>query len=462
MFAIVDIETAGGKPQQGGITEIAVLIHDGTRVTDHFHSLVNPERHIPAFITGLTGIDDAMVADAPRFADIAEELFNRLREYIFVAHNVNFDYSFLRTHFEACGMDFQPAKLCTVRWARQVFIGMKSYSLGRLCEQLDIPITDRHRAMGDAKATAILLERLLNADKEQKWKKLCKLGRRHYLPEHLSDVDFHRLPDATGVYYFKDAKGKVLYVGKAKSIKARVRSHFTGMQAQEKQALHQQIHHIDYELLGNEFIAHLYELVEIKRHFPVFNRAQKYPDPRYGLFPWTDRAGFLRMSMAKVTAGHVPIYSHNSRFGLRTMVHKAAYDLDLCPRLCGIEMNPGLCTPPDKPCPGYCRSTETVEIHNHRMQAFIHAFEEAFDDEVYVHEGRAEEELGFVLLERGRYMGYGFMPRTDFHLEKEHLMAYLRVQKTDTEVSRIIQLFRKHHKGGRWLSLKAEISKVDL
>jgi DNA polymerase-3 subunit epsilon len=453
MFAIVDIETAGGRPQQGGITEIAVIVHDGKHIVDTFQTLLNPERAIPAFITGLTGIDEEMVADAPRFEEIAEQLYGLLEGKIFIAHNVNFDFSFLRTHFERCGLDFKPTKLCTVQWARKVFPGMKSYSLGTLCESLAIPVKNRHRAMGDAEATAILMEKLLSKDEEESWKKLKKGGKRHYLPEHLNPEMLAKLPEKTGVYYFKDAKGKVLYVGKAKSIKTRVRSHFTGKIGQEKQALIREIVSVDYVLSGNEFIAHLMEVVEIKKYFPPHNKAQKYPEPRYGLFPWTDRAGFLRMSMAKVAGGHRPIYSDASRFGLRNMVHRTAHALDVCPRLCGVEMTAGNCAPLGKPCPGYCMEQAWVAEHNQRMQSFIDAFKEAFEDEVYLAHGREEAEIGFVLFEAGIYQGYGFLPSEEFQADKEHLSSFLKVRKSDAEVEKIISLFRKKPLQGKWIKL---------
>jgi DNA polymerase-3 subunit epsilon len=453
MFAIVDIETAGGRPQQGGITEIAVILHDGYQSLSTYQTLLNPERPIPSFITGLTGIDEQMVADAPRFEEIAHELYALLEDKIFIAHNVNFDFSFLQTHFEQCGLDFKPTKLCSVRWARKVIPGMKSYSLGRLCENLSIPVTNRHRAMGDAEATAILVEKLLQSDKEGYWKKLSKPGKRHYLPEHLDEDSLKTLPDQTGVYYFKNAKGKVLYVGKAKSIKSRVRSHFTGKNGQEKQALIREIAVVDYELTGNEFIAHLLEVSEIKRHFPPFNKAQKYPDPRYGLFPWMDRAGFVRMSMAKVAKGHQPIFSDTSRFGLRNLVHRTALALDLCPRLCGVEMEAGKCSPMGSPCPGYCSHAEMVSEHNLKMHAFIDAFKDAFEDEVYVHKGRVENELGFVLFEGGTYQGYGFMPSEELRMDKEHLSSFLIAKKPDAEVERIIALFRKNPHQGSWIKL---------
>ena len=167
MYAIVDIETTGGHASAFGITEIAVFIHDGNRIIKHFETLINPQQNIPSYITALTGINNAMVASAPVFEEIAPTLFDILKDQIFVAHNVNFDYSFIHHHLKVAGYELNVKKLCTVRLGRKVFPGLPSYSLGKICRTLDLPIENRHRAGGDAQATVLLFEHYLanGADK---------------------------------------------------------------------------------------------------------------------------------------------------------------------------------------------------------------------------------------------------------------------------------------------------------
>ena len=163
MYAIVDIETTGG----GGnarITEIAVFRHDGIRIVDFFHSLVNPQMFIPPFITRLTGIDNAMVQDSPTFYDIQDSVRALTKDAWFVAHNAKFDYGFIKREFGAMEEYFQRETLCTVQLSRKIFPGFKSYSLGNLCESLQISIENRHRAHGDAAATVKLFELLLLND----------------------------------------------------------------------------------------------------------------------------------------------------------------------------------------------------------------------------------------------------------------------------------------------------------
>lgn len=145
MYSIIDIETTGGSPVRDKITEIAVISHDGTKVTGKFSTLVNPERDIPAFITRMTGISNGMVADAPKFYEIARIIVELTDNRIFVAHNVSFDFGFIREEFRQLGYAFNREKLCTVRLSRRIIPGHRSYSLGKLCNTLGIRINDREQ-----------------------------------------------------------------------------------------------------------------------------------------------------------------------------------------------------------------------------------------------------------------------------------------------------------------------------
>ena len=212
-YAIVDIETTGGNAGGSRITEIAIIIHDGTGVTDRFETLVNPEKEIPLPIFALTGINNEMVRDAPVFDGIAEKVQQLLTDRVFVAHNVNFDYSFVRHQLEEAGFKWTARKLCTVRAARKIKPGLHSYSLGNLCRSLDIPLKNKHRAGGDATATALLFSRLLEWDSEGEIAKMIKkTSQDQRLPPNLPPEDFEQLPEKPGVYYFYNQAGKVVYV----------------------------------------------------------------------------------------------------------------------------------------------------------------------------------------------------------------------------------------------------------
>lgn len=161
MYSIIDIETTGGSPKNEKITEIAVFVHDGSRIVDEFCTLINPEKNIPPYITGITGINNAMVAKAPKFYQIAKTIVELTENTFLVAHNASFDYGFICEEFRQLGYSYRRDKLCTVKLTRQLIPGLRSYSLGKLCNELNISITDRHRARGDALATVKLFEKLV-------------------------------------------------------------------------------------------------------------------------------------------------------------------------------------------------------------------------------------------------------------------------------------------------------------
>ncbi len=224
MYAIVDIETTGGFAGKSKITEIAIFIHDGEKIVDHYETLINPEQYIPNYITGLTGISNTTVKNAPTFKEVAATDHEKLQGNIFVAHNVHFDYSFVKAALEESGFEMGSKKLCTVRLSRGIFPGLRSYGLGNLCEYFKIEIEERHRAGGDARATSILFGMLLKENPEFVQVALHRSSKETTLPPHLPKEEFYALPEAPGVYYFMDGKNEVIYVGKAVNIKKRISS----------------------------------------------------------------------------------------------------------------------------------------------------------------------------------------------------------------------------------------------
>ncbi len=170
MYAVVDIETTGGSYKTGKITEIAILQFNGYEVTDKFVTLINPQIPIPWFVKNLTGIDDKMVAKAPLFSQVASKIAEYTENRIFVAHNIGFDYNFVKQEFQYLGHEFDRKKICTVKLSRKIVPDLPSYSLGKLCQSLEIDVFDRHRAEGDAQATALLMRKLLQLSKKNQIK----------------------------------------------------------------------------------------------------------------------------------------------------------------------------------------------------------------------------------------------------------------------------------------------------
>lgn len=428
MYAIVDIETTGGYAENHRITEVAIYLHDGLQVTESFHTLINPGRNIPYYITGLTGITTEMVLDSPQFEEIAEDLFKRLEGKIFVAHNAHFDYSFLKKEFEQVGINWQSKKLCTVRLSRKIIPGLRSYSLGSLAESLGIEITNRHRAGGDAAATAKIFDQLLRRDSDGYIIKVLKRNSGEtILPPNLAKEEFDRLPALPGVYYFLNANGNVIYVGKAINIKKRIAGHFTG-DAREwsRSKIRNEIHHITYELTGNELIALIFESQEIRRLWPKYNQAQKFRVEEWGVFDYEDRNGYLRFSVNVVARGSHPLVRFSTKGEAWNFLWEKVRDYELCPKLCGLQLSKGLCFDYQSGgCHGACMGVESVKHYNARVEQAIRAFRDEGDTVAIIGKGRNIGEQSLVLVERGAYVGFGFFDReasiSDFESAKNYI-----------------------------------------
>lgn len=411
MYAIVDIETTGGYAAGHRITEIAIHHHDGIQVTDTWHTLVNPGRSIPYYITGLTGITSEMVLAAPSFADIAAEVFSRLEGKIFVAHNAHFDYAFLKKEFEEAGVSWQAKKLCTVRLSRKILPGLRSYSLGSLAESLGITVNNRHRAGGDAAATVKIFQQLIQRDRENHILKALKRNSGETtLPPNLSRQEFDRLPAKCGVYYFHDARGNVIYVGKANNIKKRVAGHFSG-DAREwnRSRIRHEIHHITYELTGNELIALILESQQIRKLWPKYNRAQKHRSEEWGIYNYEDRNGYQRFSVNIVSRGSQPLMRFSTKGDAWNFLWAKVREYDLCPKLSGLQVAKGLCFSFQAgECHGACMCVETAKKYNRRVLEATRSFSSNGSSVAIIGKGRHRDEQSLVLVENGNYLGFGF------------------------------------------------------
>lgn len=276
LYTIIDIETTGSYRGGNKITEIAIIKFDGAKVIDEFSTLINPEMNIPIAITYLTGINNEMVAHAPKFYEIAKKIIQMTEDCIFVAHNVFFDYNFIKHEFAELGYQFNREKLCTVRLARKFLAGYKSYSLGNICSDLNINIENRHRAMGDARATVELFKKIIASYPDAVKDFVQGESKKVALPKNLPRDEFEKVPSLPGVYYFYNIKGDLLYIGKSKDLKKRVSSHFRlNMKRPKDIELKNLVAKIDYKLMGNELAALLYECQEIKKYKPKFNISLK-------------------------------------------------------------------------------------------------------------------------------------------------------------------------------------------
>ena len=444
MYAIVDIETTGGYADNHRVTEIAIYHHDGSRITDMFHTLVNPGRKIPYFITGLTGIDAAMVSDAPAFEDVAKEIYQWLMGRIFVAHNAHFDYSFIKKEFEEAGIAWSTKKLCTVRLSRKIIPGLESYSLGRLAESLGIRIPNRHRAGGDAEATAKIFDVLLKRDSTGVIAKALKRNSGEtILPPNLDKREFEKLPAKPGVYYFHDAHGHVIYVGKAINIKKRIAGHFTG-EAREwnRSNIRNEIHSIHYELTGSELIALILESQEIRRLWPKYNLAQKYKVEEWGVFDYEDRNGYLRFCVNSVSRGARALITFTSKGDAWNFMWEKVKEFDLCPKLSGLQLAKGLCySHQSGTCKGACIGVESVKEYNKKAQLTVDSFFETGNSVAIIGAGRKADEHSLVLVENGNYLGFGFFDKKEAIGDFESARNLIQTSKDNKVVQNVINSY---------------------
>jgi len=442
-FAIIDVETTGMGIHGNRVTEIAILVHDGERVVDRFHSLVNPECSIPFSISRLTGIYDHMVADAPKFFEIAKQVIRYTEDCVFVAHNVNFDYNVIRKEFDDLGFDFKRKKLCTIRLARKLIPGLPSYSLGKLCASIGIRIRDRHRAMGDALATTELFEELISRDQGNKVFAafLKPRSREATLPPQLPGEKFDKLPEKTGVYYFWNTAGEIIYVGKAVNIKKRVLSHFYD-KANREVNMCQQTADITFEVTGSELIALLLESSEIKRHYPTFNRAQRRVNEGFGIFSYEDRSGVLHLAWNNLKQVPDPLMKFYNTTECRLFLERLCDEFELCPKYCHLQTNVTSCFHFQiRKCRGICREEEAKNTYNERVRKAIAHITGDTKSYVITEEGRNEEEQAFVLIENGVYKGFGYVEGsenfTSTHLYRDAII----LQQDNRDVQRIIRGF---------------------
>ena len=275
MYAILDIETTGGKFNEEGITEIAIYKFDGYTVVDQFITLVNPEKEIQAFVVNLTGINNKMLVNAPKFFEIAKRIVEITQDCILVAHNTSFDYRILKTEFDRLGFDFKRNTLCTVELSQQLILNQPSYSLGKLTKSLGIPMTSRHRASGDALATVQLFKLLLEKDTEKTIiQESIKYFDRRLEKERLQNL-IDSIPNVLGVFYIHDAKGKVIYIGKGKNIKSEINKLFLKV-TRRAVKIQERANSVSFDKTGNELFTRLKYYIELDKLEPKFNFKKKF------------------------------------------------------------------------------------------------------------------------------------------------------------------------------------------
>ena len=368
-LAVVDIETTGGHPAHDRVTEVAVLEVDGFEVRREWSTLVNPGRNIPGPIQALTGITQEMVRAAPRFEQIAAELHARLEGRLFVAHNARFDYGFLRRELERAGIEFRARTLCTVRLSRRLYREARGHSLDDLIARHGIRCDARHRALGDAEAAWQFLRLAAGEHGEDVLSVAARqVSKDVRLPAHLDRAAVDAVPDAAGVYFFYGEAGAPLYIGKSRSMRTRVLSHFT-----DPKPWVAQVRRIEWRRTAGELGALLLESRLVKEMRPLFNRQLRKPEALCGLAFDGRRVEIVEAEGLGADALDCLRGLFRSRRKAQEALHALADEEKLCLRALGFERaGHGPCFRCQiGRCAGVCDGREPVAKHHARLAAAL-------------------------------------------------------------------------------------------
>lgn len=349
-----------------------------------------------------------MLQTAPKFYEVAKRIVEITEDCIIVAHNSEFDYRILRTEFNRLGFDYKRKSLCTVELAKQLMPEQESYSLGKLTRSLGIPVSDRHRASGDALATVKLFKMILAKDVEKTIiQDTIKSEPKYKLEPNLKTI-IEDLPATTGIYYIHNTSGAIIYIGKSKNIKSRVNQHFTGTDSKSKK-IQSQVAAVTYELTGNELVAILKENEELNKNKPVHNRSLKRSTVSFALYNNIDKDGYLNLSISKTDSTKTHITTFTNMQSGRNFLFKAIEKFTLCQKLSTLYTTKGSCFKYDlNQCLGACIQEESPEQYNERVHQLIDTY--SFDSKnlAIIDRGRDIDERTVILIEDGMFKGLGF------------------------------------------------------
>jgi DNA polymerase III subunit epsilon len=451
-FAIIDVETTG-TIHDGKITEIAIIIHDGTRELERFTTLLNPCRRIDPYVVRLTGITDRMVSTAPLFEEHAERIMELTRNRIFVGHNVSFDYAFVKMEFRQLGIEFTRETLDTIDICRRIIPDLPSYSLKKLCVSVGIPMDKHHRALGDTEATALLFHKLYVKDMKTVFSRVKPDIPNVNIPPNLPPSQLEGIPDSAGVYYFHDGDDQILYIGKSIDLRKRILSHFHPKEKKKWAELWRNIHSISYEETGSELVALLLESHEIKRQQPRLNALLKSVQSMpYSIYAGADERGYITFSLRRRTTMAESIVDvRGYKQGERLLINTAER-FRLCRCLLGIQRLKGNCFQHQiRECNGAAMGLEDAETYNARAMKAQHHLGFELENMLLVLAGRHSDEYSVVQIENGRYIGYGYLAREEANAPLDEVLEAVRPQEDNPDAQRIIRAFLSGSKQGRRL-----------
>ena len=466
-YAIIDIETTGCLLKRDQIIEIAIVVYQDGKIIDKFQQLVAPGRTIPPNITMLTGITNEMMVDTPRFYEVARKIVEMTEDAVFVAHNVRFDYSFIKEAFRRLGYTYTRKQLCTVRLSKILLPELSSHGLGSLIRHLKIPVKNRHRAIDDVEATLSLFKHLLSLPYSQEaMEDIINAGiKGSKLPAAISLEQLHDLPEACGVYYFHNVFGDIIYVGKSKNIKKRVMQHFAEHTAKSVK-LQQQVQDISYELTGSELVALLKESHEIKKYQPEVNRAQRQKLFPFALYYYTDKNGYINFQAAKINKNipqhYTLVKEYPKLIYANTHLRKLIEEFELCSHKCGDKTGMDTCFNFQVDlCGGACNGTESEVVYNERAYNSIDYLQRMVRDSFFIiDEGRDFSEKSVVLVEQGQFKGFGYVSEGTLISLQDQVHDLVDPLPNTRDAQRIIHWYLKEKKPEKIVYLQNDSSDI--
>lgn len=442
-YAIIDVETTGGRPKESKITEVAIFIHDGTQVVEQFCTFINPELEIPSFIVRLTGISDEMVKSAPKFYEVAKKIIEITEGCVFVAHNASFDYGMFRAEFKSLGFDYRRDQICTVRTAKYLLPGHESYSLGKLCRSLNIDVQNRHRAIGDTEATAKLFDILLQQSNYDLSGFLQDEIDTKVLNPNIDLDSIDELPSKVGIYKLFNEDNQLIYIGKSKNIKKRVDQHLRNFSTGKSDEMRKAICKAEYIVTGSELIALLLESKLIKQHNPKYNRQLRKSRFSHGLFKYDDQNGYTCLYVKTLNKSlEIPLTTFSSAAEGNKTLHAITDKYGLCQKLNGLYKSINSCFRyQTKECRGACIAAENSDVYNKRVQEALAKMEFINDNFIIIDKGREKPEKSVVWIENGSFAGFGYVPFRVMRKEPKEWLHFLDRQIEDKDDRSIISLY---------------------
>ena len=433
-YCIVDIEATGGNHKNGRIIEVGMVkVVNGKKVAQ-WECLFNPHRPIDKYVSRLTGIVDKDLRHAPNFEAKAQEMVDFAEGCVFVGHNVDFDYTYLRTELHRAGIEYEANRLCTLDLSRKVFVDEASYSLGKLCRSLGLETENRHRALGDAESTTALLLHLQSMKSYEDFESAClrktiQKTKKSKGKIRFNQVDFKTLPDEPGVFTLKNAEQKELFIGRAESIKIEVTKLFSKSKKYQRfEDFQHQIASFDYKLTGNELLSELlyYDLVQSKR--PVLNIHLRQLEFRYCLgLHWIQHKLKLAVTRMKDTGGLPIVYFRDFKTAEKELIflvkkhqlRSEEYKTRIYKPLAKTEVK--------------SKAAIRKKANEGNFKKIIAEIKKYQPNGWFYGEGRTVQESCYFLLDKGKFVGYAIADSSTKINKAELIKELIPIQYPEAE-----------------------------